>query len=311
MAADLSQPVGRGVSSTGRRPVNLPDDVMVVQQLLNRVTPDQGGPRSPLVENGTVDQPTYLAICRFQEQQFHWADGVVDPDNKTLHRLNDLASESPFPHFLIDWLVPDTDPEAPDAATAYRALRAAEVAKGFGDNMIFPRQGFLRNTICETARKQATGGHFEPKYWSVVSPASPAPSPVRTQWCGIYDVWVWVQAQLQAEWCMVAKNQGADNGPYKLNSTKRIQTSSDKAFIAPGDIVVQAYGAIHHLLVLSIKADGTQAEVLEGNAGAGDAAHTVVRTRSAYDLSNVGYFYSVDSYRWPDGNYGNNIPGSK
>ena len=42
-----------------------------------------------------------------------------------------------------------------------------------------------------------------------------------------------------------------------------------------------------------------------------DWCSRIVRWRSDYQLSNAGYFYSVDSYRWPEGNYGTNIPGSK
>ncbi len=37
MATQINAPVGRGVSSTGRRAVNQPDDVEAIQKLLKQV----------------------------------------------------------------------------------------------------------------------------------------------------------------------------------------------------------------------------------------------------------------------------------
>jgi hypothetical protein len=68
----------------------------VIQGLLDRISEDVGGPHAQLDVTGRMDDATFMAICRFQRCQFGWADGVVDPDNKTLHRLNALAGPSPF-----------------------------------------------------------------------------------------------------------------------------------------------------------------------------------------------------------------------
>lgn len=84
-------PVGRGTSSTGRAPVNDPQDVQALQQLLNNIDADDGGPDSPLTVNGIMDDDTYAAINKFQKRQFGWQDGVVDPRQRTLRKLNELA----------------------------------------------------------------------------------------------------------------------------------------------------------------------------------------------------------------------------
>jgi hypothetical protein len=92
--AQISAPVGRGVSMTHRAAVNDAEDVQIVQELLNLVSFGRGGPRPQLMITGQVDDPTYQAIVRFQQVQFGWTDGVVDPDKITLHRLNAMAAHS-------------------------------------------------------------------------------------------------------------------------------------------------------------------------------------------------------------------------
>jgi hypothetical protein len=92
--ANISAPVGRGVSMTHRKAVNDVEDVQIVQELLNLVPAGAGGPRPQLTITGQVDDATYQAIVRFQKHQFGWSDGVVDPDKITLHRLNALAAKS-------------------------------------------------------------------------------------------------------------------------------------------------------------------------------------------------------------------------
>jgi hypothetical protein len=91
MAQQISDTVGRGVSSTGKSARNFPEDVETIQELLNLVQPGAGGPHPALTITGKVDDRTYEAIGRFQQRQFGWKDGVVDPDKITLRRLNEIV----------------------------------------------------------------------------------------------------------------------------------------------------------------------------------------------------------------------------
>jgi hypothetical protein len=93
-SVEISAPVGRGVSLTGRTAVNDVEDVQIVQELLNLVSPAAGGPHPQLTITGKVDDATYDAIVRFQKRQFGWSDGVVDPDKVTYHRLNAIAAHA-------------------------------------------------------------------------------------------------------------------------------------------------------------------------------------------------------------------------
>lgn len=74
--------------------VNRNNDVITVQELLNGVSPDQGGPTPPLAVDGLCGPLTKKAIQSFQLQQFGWsgADGRVDPGHQTIARLNELST---------------------------------------------------------------------------------------------------------------------------------------------------------------------------------------------------------------------------
>lgn len=87
--------------SVGRGGVNRPDDVRVVQTLLNRhIQP----PRRPLTVDGVISPNTITAIEAFQRQlldTLHLTrpDGRVDPDGRTLAALagNPIAIAVPTP----------------------------------------------------------------------------------------------------------------------------------------------------------------------------------------------------------------------
>lgn len=88
--------MGRRLSaSVGRRGVNREPDVRRVQQLLNNVVPESGGPRTPLVVDGKAGHNTTDAIQQFQLHHFGWsiADGRVDPDGNTFQKL--VSFETP------------------------------------------------------------------------------------------------------------------------------------------------------------------------------------------------------------------------
>ena len=79
------------VASVGRMGgVNFRDDVITVQQLLNQVPVNEGGPKPLLVVDGVCGSKTVKAIQLFQVKQIGWsgAYGRVDPNGPTHNRLN-------------------------------------------------------------------------------------------------------------------------------------------------------------------------------------------------------------------------------
>lgn len=79
-------------ASVGNGGVNRKDDSVTVQELLNQVPPDRGGPSPPLAVDGLPWQKTQAAIRQFQRVHlgFQWPDGRVDPGGKTLAGLNEF-----------------------------------------------------------------------------------------------------------------------------------------------------------------------------------------------------------------------------
>jgi hypothetical protein len=65
-------------------------DVSTVQELLNAVPPDQGGPVPLLVVDGLIGPNTIKAINAFQMKQLGVQDGRVDPGFDTIKRLNEF-----------------------------------------------------------------------------------------------------------------------------------------------------------------------------------------------------------------------------
>jgi hypothetical protein len=107
----IANPVGFGVSSSpNRKPiVNDSDDVSAVQKMLNRIPASQGGTAENPLDVGTEisgpNDPTVRAIRRFQQVQFGFQDGVVDPSQKTENRL----------HGIVDGQAPPNPPTPPTA----------------------------------------------------------------------------------------------------------------------------------------------------------------------------------------------------
>lgn len=77
--------------------VNRTPDVRTVQQLLNGVSPAEGGPSVPLGETGQPSSKLNKDIQRFQLKHFGWrgADGRVDPAHQTIAKLNALTKKAP------------------------------------------------------------------------------------------------------------------------------------------------------------------------------------------------------------------------
>lgn len=86
-------------ASVGLNGVNRANDVTTVQQLLNNVPKDKGGPQPLLVLDGICGPKTRGAIQAFQLHHFGWsgADGRVDPGHQTLAKLNEFDTPTPKP----------------------------------------------------------------------------------------------------------------------------------------------------------------------------------------------------------------------
>jgi hypothetical protein len=67
-------------------------DVITIQELLNIAHQKQGVPKEMLVVDGLVGPKTCGAILEFQKFQFDKSDGRVDPGQKTLAKLNEIAA---------------------------------------------------------------------------------------------------------------------------------------------------------------------------------------------------------------------------
>ena len=87
----ISQPVGQGFLAR-----NIPADVRTIQEALNQVAlqGEPGGPIPFLKVDGIKGPKTQAAILDFQRKQVKDinADGLVEPDGKTLLRLNAVVA---------------------------------------------------------------------------------------------------------------------------------------------------------------------------------------------------------------------------
>jgi peptidoglycan hydrolase-like protein with peptidoglycan-binding domain len=79
--------------SVGTGGTNNAADVLAVQQLLNDVSSNEGGPAPQLAEDGIIGPNTINAIKHFQMTHFGFEDGRVDPGKKTLIKLVEFRPE--------------------------------------------------------------------------------------------------------------------------------------------------------------------------------------------------------------------------
>jgi peptidoglycan hydrolase-like protein with peptidoglycan-binding domain len=93
MDRSIEKPVG-----DGQKARNLYNDVVTIQQLLNDITPANGGANPPLKVDGVCGPKTKGAIQKFQLQHFGWklADARVDPGGETLAKMNAMAAVSEY-----------------------------------------------------------------------------------------------------------------------------------------------------------------------------------------------------------------------
>lgn len=103
-----SAPGGRGCSTYGApvtdNPItaavglggrNVPGDVNTIQQMLNALTPLEGGPLQVLAEDGLFGPLTQAAIGRYQNRVLGWADGRIDANGPTIKALANYIVAAP------------------------------------------------------------------------------------------------------------------------------------------------------------------------------------------------------------------------
>ena len=83
-------------AAVGQSCPNFAPDVKTVQELINKVPPNQGGltPDKKLVVDGACGPKTRDAISKFQLKHFGWsgADCKVEPNKQTLAKLNSFET---------------------------------------------------------------------------------------------------------------------------------------------------------------------------------------------------------------------------
>jgi hypothetical protein len=88
--------VTSAVGTTAPRVRNKAEDVRLVQSLLSKITFAKGGPETPLKTDGICGKLTIAAIGRFQlvEMKVQFPDSIVDPEGRTIYRLNELTTSA-------------------------------------------------------------------------------------------------------------------------------------------------------------------------------------------------------------------------
>jgi len=85
-------------ASVGQGGSNKNADVLAIQQALNKIPPNQGGPVPKLKEDGWIGPKTIGAILKFQKGNTGLpCDGRIDVGGPTLAKLNSLLGSKPNP----------------------------------------------------------------------------------------------------------------------------------------------------------------------------------------------------------------------
>jgi peptidoglycan hydrolase-like protein with peptidoglycan-binding domain len=86
------RPIGHSVGAGG---INAKADTLAVQQLLNSVPREEGGPDLLLAEDGLIGPKTQAAINKFQKKVLSKPDGRIDPGGPTIKALIGVICDSP------------------------------------------------------------------------------------------------------------------------------------------------------------------------------------------------------------------------
>jgi hypothetical protein len=107
--------VGRHTRQGGGQAQNWPDDQLTIINLLNNISPADGGAGASLsksVRSGICSDELYRAISTFEDKQFPGQrNGYVDPGGAMLKRMEALAAKTAAPIRFVtpeEWLGPPT-----------------------------------------------------------------------------------------------------------------------------------------------------------------------------------------------------------
>ena len=97
-------------ASVGERGANHPQDVGIVQYLLNRANAKRGIPKTQIDVDGIVGPQTISALKEFQTKFLKTVDGIVTPNGDTLKMLHQIAGNVPRANDGIAFLKPEVGP---------------------------------------------------------------------------------------------------------------------------------------------------------------------------------------------------------
>jgi peptidoglycan hydrolase-like protein with peptidoglycan-binding domain len=97
-------------TSVGEGGVNRPQEVGIVQHMLNLARAQQGVPSITLKVDGLVGPKTIQAIREFQERFCKIVDGRVDPYQETIQKLNEIGGHLSRLNDGVSYLQPKTKP---------------------------------------------------------------------------------------------------------------------------------------------------------------------------------------------------------
>jgi peptidoglycan hydrolase-like protein with peptidoglycan-binding domain len=271
-------------ASVGLGGFNRLNDVKVIQTLLNQVPAVSGGPVPSLDVDGVCGPLTIGAVRAFQQRQFGWNDGRVDPAGQTLTRLNAFDS-APGGTPGITPAPPGAAPPPDLDSLRQRILGIAVAQAKAGPNGAVSdrdtafeagqtvRRGWRRlKEYFDMSVAGWTENHWKmPGYLAGVQlPGKRVPQTGTSgiQWCGIFATWVLIQAGLPVQWVL-----GRGISPLKPRF--------DRDF-APGDVCVMNHN-VHHFIPIAIEGDTMQ--TVNGNS---DFQSILIKSRG---VKEVAYYY--------------------
>lgn len=285
--------------------MNRSADVKTIQELLNGVPPQKGGPTVRLDVDGMCGPLTVNAIRTFQQRNGTVVDGRVDVNGRTFQLLSGNSQAPGSPAAPGQAPAPATGqapapappvpaPAAPTSNAGSLRQRIVEIA----NSMATPAPGKVSDLVTTvepgTGRTVRAGWPFlksffdeavagwQQTHWNdkatldgVKIPGKRIPQPGRpgVSWCGIFATWVLIQAGMPVKWVL-----GKGIVPLQIKYARDPQ---------PGDVAVLTGPEIHHCIVTAN--DGQTLQTVNGNS---DNQSILIKPVA---VSRVAYYYTVGS----------------